>query len=169
MGDNGGVLNYDQLLVLCSQSGINLTQEIKKAKIEDTLSQLPFVYVYERSDFSTKLYGAIIYPEYIKRGIQKNEFQKYITGKFTMFTKSDENHDEYLEINLELQPDIKSSAALKKLITTTITDVLVQESSEHRNNMSLLARSKVEPRIIFWSYEHETYFKPGGKQKWVKK
>jgi phenylacetate-CoA ligase len=72
MGDNGGVLNYDQLLVLCSQSGINLTQEIKKAKIEDTLSQLPFVYVYERSDFSTKLYGAIIYPEYIKRGIQKN-------------------------------------------------------------------------------------------------
>jgi phenylacetate-CoA ligase len=169
LGDNGGEFSFEKMTLLCKESGIDLDKEIKIAKIEDTITELPFVYVYERDDFSTKLYGAIIYPEHIKKGLLQEQFQEMVTGKFTMSTKFDEKEDAYLEVNIELQPYKKATLGFTKIITQAISDSLAKESSEYRNNLTLLSPSKVEPRVIFWDYEDGLYFKPAGKQKWVKK
>ena len=42
----------------------------KNAGIKNHMYQLPFVYVYERTDMSTTLYGLQIYPEIIKKEVQ---------------------------------------------------------------------------------------------------
>ena len=169
IGDNGAVLTYGDIERICEEEGIDLQKEIVRANIKDTITELPFVCVYERSDFSTKLYGAIIYPEYIKKGLQKEHLEEYITSKFTMYTRFDDQEDEYLEINIELQPNVEETEKLRHEVALSVSKALIEESAEHKNNTTLLSQGKVEPRIIFWTAEHETHFKVGGKQKWVKK
>ncbi len=169
IGDNGGVFTWKQFIEICGQEGVDIWKEIKKVGIEDTIAELPFVFVYERTDFSTKLYGAIIYPEYIKKGLQVENLEKYVTGKFTMYTKHNEQEDEYLEVNIELHAGINESEWLRHEVTSSISKSLIEKSAEHKNNVNMMPKGKVEPVIIFWPHEHESHFKSGGKHKWTKK
>jgi phenylacetate-CoA ligase len=168
IGDNGGVHDFKDIEKIFKEQGMDLREEAKKAGIEDTIAELPFVYIYERTDLSTKLYGAIIYPEYIKAGLQNSTLEKYITGKFTMFTEHDKNEDEYLEINVELKSGINESEWLATEVRKYVSESLLEKSAEHKNNANMMA-DKVEPRIVFWPHEHPTHFQTGIKQKWVKK
>ncbi len=167
IGDNGGTWYFKDVEKIFEEEGINLRDEAKNVGIDHTIAELPFVYVYERTDLSTKLYGAIIYPEYVKVALQEHAIEKYITGKFTMYTKHDERQDEYLEINVELKPGIIESSWLKEEVTKLISGSLSHHSAEHKNNVHML-NGKVTPRIVFWPHEHPTHFQTGIKQKWVK-
>lgn len=169
IGDNGGVFTWKEFIEICGKEGVDIWKEIKKAGIEDTIAELPFVYIYERTDFSTKLYGAIIYPEYVKHGLQEENLEKYVTGKFTMYTKYNEKEDEYLEVNIELHSGINESEWLRHEVTNSVSKSLIEKSAEHKNNVNMMPKGKVEPQIVFWPHEHQTHFKNGGKQKWVKK
>jgi phenylacetate-CoA ligase len=168
IGDNGGVISFNDVEKIFADEGLDLAKETEGAGISDTVSKWPFVYVYERTDLSTKLYGAIIYPEYIKAGLQNPDLEDYVTGKFTMFTKNDKDQNEYLEVNVELQAGVGETKELRDTVIKSISTTLKEQSAEHENNSKSLGE-KVEPKIIFWPHEDLTYFKPGIKQKWVKK
>lgn len=168
IGDNGGVLTYDEVETICKEEGIDLATEIKKAKIGDTITQLPFVYIYERSDFSASFYGALIYPEYIKKALAHDSLYPYITGKFTMYTKNDEHENQYLEINIEMKQNQKIESSMRSQIVTLIQETLVEQSAEYKKITESLGK-KALPKLTFWSYGHEKYFFGGAKQKWVKK
>jgi len=168
IGDQGGVFSFDELNNKLFSSGISLYKEAKNVGIEKKIYQLPFVYIYERSDMSTKLYGAVIYAEYITVGLQNNGIQKYITGKFSMFTKHDKNQNEYLEINIELKPGITESDWLVERVTNSVVNSLLKKSAEYKYLAAML-NDKVRPKITFWPAGDPTYFKSGVKQKWVKK
>jgi phenylacetate-CoA ligase len=166
IGDQGGVLTYTDVVRACAEAGVDLQLEIKKARIADTIMELPFVYLYERADLSTKLYGAIIFPEHVKQGLQHPAFHKVITGRFTMTTENDAQHNEYLEINIELQHGIKDGESIRGTIVEHIMKSLSASSDEYRYLASSVP-DKIVPRIVFWLHEHPTYFPPGIKQKWV--
>lgn len=166
VGDRGGVHSYDELKAIFAEAGINLEKEAKKLDVP--LYKLPFVYVYERADLSTKLYGAIMYPEHVKIGLQNPAFEKSITGRFTMTTEHDEQHNEYLEINVELHRGVEDGEPIRETLVGSIVKSLSDSSSEYRNNYANMA-GRVTPRIVFWPHEHPKYFNPSIKQKWVKK
>jgi phenylacetate-CoA ligase len=168
IGDNGGTHHFKDVVEIFNSEGIDLWAEAKKAGIDDTVAELPFVYVYERTDLSTKLYGAIIFPEYVKAGLNNEELEKYTTGKFTMYTKHDEKQDEYLEINVELKPNTNESEWLAQEVTRFISKSLMEKSAEYKYLKDML-NNKINPKIIFWPHEHPTHFQTGIKQKWVKK
>ncbi len=167
IGDNGGVYDFKDIEQMFKEEKIDIWEEIEKAGIKDTVSELPFVYIYERTDLSVKLYGAIIYPEYVKAGLQNHGLEKYITGKFTMYTKNDKKQDEYLELNIELKPGITESDWLSQEVRKLVSASLIEKSAEHKNNANMMP-GKVEPHIIFWPHGHPTHFQTGIKQKWVK-
>ena len=168
IGDHGGVMTYDEVENKFQKHGIDLAAEMKRLGMERTLTKLPFVFVYERSDFSTKLYGAIIYPEHVKESLHHHpKILDNLTGKFTMITKSDDTHNQYLEINLEMKKNTKHNDDLKKTVRDVIVNNLLEKNAEYKNNASMMPE-KVEPRIVFWEHEHPTHFNPVGKQKWVK-
>jgi len=169
IGDNGGVLTFAEVARIFKEEGIDLSAEAKKVGIEKTIAELPFVYVYERTDLSTKLYGAIIYPEHIKAGLEKKKnLNHHLTGKFTMFTKFDDRHNEYLEINVELKPGIDENDELTKQILEAVVESLLEKNAEYKNNASVIL-DRVKPKIILWTHGHPLHFQPGIKQKWVKK
>lgn len=105
IGDSGGVYSLREISDVFREYDIDLEYEATKARIK--LMDLPFVYVFERNDFSTTLYGLQIYPQTIKRCIESSILSKILTGKFTLETFFDKKNNQYLRIHLELKPNQK--------------------------------------------------------------
>lgn len=168
IGDHGGVATFDEINEKLVANKISLAKEAKTAGINNKIYQKPFVYVYERSDLSTTLYGLQIYPEVIREVLLDDPHGKYLTGKFSMMTKFDKKHNQYLEINLELKKGKKQSTRIKKHLNNVIVLNLRSKISEFKELNNFLGK-RAHPKIVFWPHEHPKHFKPGIKQKWVKK
>ena len=172
LADRGGVIPFDEMIRKFKKGGINLFKEAKKAKIDKTILKLPFVYVYERSDLATTLFGILIYPEYIKSAFQNKSLSNYLTGKFTMTTKTDRQQNQFLEINVELKKGERRNDRLIKTIKDCVVKSLMRRSTEYNylyKNSTPAYQRKLFPKIVLWPHEHSLYFAPGTKQKWVKK
>ena len=167
-GDNGGVLSYEDLEDRLSDGGIDLTEEIRSRGLKSKVSKLPFVYVYERKNLATTLYGVLIYPEFIKAALMHPQINSLLTGKFTMVQKYTTDQDQYLEINLELKKDVGITKTRENFIVRRIVEVLKDRSSEFRELAKNLD-GRVAPRLVFWPQEYPEFFASGTKQKWVKK
>lgn len=169
VGDHGGVMSFEEVREKLSRFGYDIYKEAEKVGVpKQFVYQLPFVYVYERNDFSTTLYGLQIYPEVVREVLLRKHIAPFVTGKFTMLTKFDDTHDQYLEINIELQKNVQVTDTMHDKILKEIYDNLCAKSSE----FSELARylgNRAYPKIVFWPTEDPTFFKPGIKQKWVQK
>lgn len=168
IGDRGGVMNFNEVCGIMKKNGIDVVGLARRKKISDVIYQLPFVYVYERSDFSTTFYGLQIYPEYIREALFKKSLQKFTTGKFTMETKFDKKHNQYLEIHIELKKNRKANNKMYHYALHHITDHLLSASSEFKELFSHL-KTRALPKLAFWEHEHPLYFKAGTKQSWTKK
>lgn len=167
VGDRGGVYNLDQIIDIFRDQKVDLIAEARKVKID--LLRLPFVYVYERNDFSTTLYGLQVYPQTIKRAIETPTISKTLTGKFTLETQYDKKSDQYLKINFELKPNQKSKASLSTQVEKSILKSLLSENSEFRELTGMLGSKRTKPKLFFWPFNHSQYFKSGIKQVWLKK
>ena len=166
IGDQGGVMSFYEVKKKFERYGYDIKSLAKSVGII-SVPELPFVYLYERSDFSTKFYGAIVFPEYIKAALEREEAENFITGKFTMFIRHDKKHNQSLEINIELRKNKKANKKLEKTLQNIIFRELIERSAECKNNAQLLG-DKMKPKIILWTNGDPLYFKTGIKQKWVK-
>jgi phenylacetate-CoA ligase len=166
--DNGGIYTISEIEQKFNDIGMNLNEEIKQAKISNTIWNIPFVYVFERNDFTVKLYGANIFPETIRHALQQKRFEKYVTGKFTMYINFDEDQNQFLEINIELMKGIDIQEELADKIQKAIVVRLLEENSEYKSNYRSNPPRQT-PKIDLWTYEDPNFFRPGGKQKWIKK
>lgn len=167
--DQGGVISFKEMFKKCQNTGIDLLDESSKQKIDDTIWNLPFVFVHERSDFIVKLCGANIYPQTIRKALTDVEAAENLSGKFTAAIKYDKNQDQYMELNIELKIGSNPTKTFSKLTRDIIVKYLLKENSEYKYLYTNLPKKQVLPKIIFWEYGSKPYFKSGGKQKWIKK
>ncbi len=169
IGDHGGTFNFSDMKKRLHILDIDFDMEVKKAGLTDSIIKLPCVYVYERNDLSTTLYGLQIYPEVIREPLLHNTFNPYLTGKFSMVTKFSNKQDQYLEIVIETKKGINKVPILqKKKVLKNIMENLHKKSSEFSELAKYLGK-RAYPKLIFVTYEHKDYFNPGIKQKWVRK
>lgn len=166
IGDHGGVYTFRELAERFKAHGIDLVKEAKAAGIGKHVYELPFVYVFERIDLATTLYGLQVYPETIKEVLLHKHFVNDLTGKLTLITKYDNNQDQYLEINLEQKPKAEINKAFASELLAEIIKNLREKNSEFRELSDFLGK-RAEPKLIFWPYEDPLYFKTGTKQSWV--
>jgi len=167
VGDHGGVYSFGDLWRKFEENGVNLSKEIGKNNLNESCYELPLVYIYERDDLSTNLYGLQIYPEPIREALLKTPINSYLTGKFSLETLFDKFQNQYLLINLELiKSQVNPPKKLLKKIINTIVSHLESKNSEYRELRKFLGK-KALPHIKFWPHEDPKYFKVGIKQKWV--
>lgn len=166
IGDRGGVIPFEKVREMLYDQRVDTGAFLGKAR-QMISPAFPFVYLYEREDFSVKLYGAIIYPEHIREALQRRAYEKILSGKFVMLIRYDRRQRQDLKIHVELKPDAKVSEKRKREITNLVVKVLLLRNSEYRNNYFAL-RKRVVPELIFHPYGDPSYFKEGIKQKWVK-
>ena len=91
-----------------------------------------------------------------------------LTGKFTMVVVYNDQMNQELQINVELKNGGSVSEGLEKYYLEAVKNQLLLEVSEYRKTYEEKG-DLVLPKIIFWPYESQNYFRPGIKQKWVKK
>lgn len=170
LGDHGGTYSFTEMTAKLKDSGINLRKEARQAGIEKYWYELPFVYVYERADSSTTLYGLQVYPEPVRQALIKKPLSTYLTGKFTLETRFDNRQNQYLLIHLEVRksrngtiPEIIKKAALNAIVEQTEL-----RNSEYRELRRFLGKRAL-PHLQFWPAEDPKYFKLGIKQKWATK
>jgi phenylacetate-CoA ligase len=165
--DNGGVLSLESIRNSYVVNKLNLDNEAAYADIKDKHWNLPFVYIYERSDFSVTFTGAQIYPEEIRRALLNPALHEFVTGKFTMIAGYDEKAQNFLELHIEMRKKVDSSAELSAKIQKIVIDHLLKENSEYRVLYGDY-KEKLHPRINLWEHEHKLHFEGKGKQKWLK-
>ncbi|HEX5798258.1 MAG TPA: hypothetical protein VFX79_02785 [Candidatus Saccharimonadales bacterium] len=163
--DYGGVLTKKEVYKRLRASGYDIDAIIKEKGIESTVWNLPFVYVYERDDFSVSYYAFLIYPDTVRRALQAVEFEKHITGKFTMEVDYDKNGNQRFKIYIEKKPT-QEEKTLKDKLKKHIHTQLCEENSEYRVTAEIIGE-KFQPHIYLLDNGDPDYFKPGTKQKWV--
>ncbi len=166
--DYGGILPRGELQDRLSRAGVDTPTLAQEQGISDTLWNLPFVYIYERNDFSVSYYAFLVYPDTIRRALEDSELAQIVTGKFTMLVEYDDTGRQRLHINIEGKSGISPSDDTAQHLQEILHTSLQAESSEYRETAKTVGEV-VKPLVKLWEYEDPTYFKPGTKQKWVKK
>jgi phenylacetate-CoA ligase len=164
--DYGGVLHRADVHAKLAESGYDFAKAAEQAHITDSLWNLPYVYVYERNDFSVSYYAFTVYPDFIRRPLQHDSLHTKITGKFIMHVDYSSEGRQRLNVNVELKANIEPTDKLAADIQHQIHAGLYKESSEYRETFNMVGEA-VKPIIYLHPYEHPEYFKPGTKQKWV--
>lgn len=165
--DHGGIVTLAEMEQKFVDNGLDLRAMAAAAKIE-TIWNLPFVFVYERSDFSVSFYAFQVYPETIRHVVTTGSFAEELTGKFTMTVDFNVRGRQELTINFELKPETENTPEFAARLMESIMARLLHDNSEYRRTYEEYG-DEICPKLVFWDYENATYFKPGTKQKWIKK
>ncbi len=99
IADTGGIITYEAMQEFLTKWGVNPVAVQGKGH-----HQLPFVYVFGRSNFTVSYFGANIYPENVTVGLEQGEIKEWVTGKFVLQALEDEDKNRFLSIVVELAP-----------------------------------------------------------------
>lgn len=166
--DYGGVLQREEVHAQLHSMGYDVVAAAHEAGISDSLWNLPYVYVYERNDFSVSYYAFQLYPDAVRRALQHDKLGKAVTGKFTMAVDYNDEGRQELHIHVELKHAVTPTDKLAEAVLQGVHERLLAESSEYRETYKTIGPVAM-PIIHLWDYESPEYFRPGTKQKWVTK
>lgn len=159
--DRGGVLFQKDFTDAIPALG----EYFNELKREQKLWNLPFVYVFGKSDQTAIVYGANVYPENIKRALENENVRQQVSGKFIIHTDLDENKDQRFCIDLECANGVSPDANLTKQLGQFIHETLISINSEYRSSYQGTG-DKIYPRIKLYS-KGDQHFCVGIKHKWT--
>lgn len=151
MHDYGGVIQRNQLDDLCEEAGCDLDTDIRLNNLSKFNHNLPFVYLFGRGKFAATIYAANIYPENVREVLTDKYICSLVTGKFTLETKYKDNHDHYLNINVELAENIKFDPSIASRISAIFIKRVPLLNSEYSKVLKEYGK-KVEPQITLYHY-----------------
>lgn len=164
--DLGGTISYEHAISMLNEFSPSWRKGSKKYSFSKNIWKLPFVYLYERSDFALTWFGATIYPENIRKALHKPSLRRFTTGRFTMTMVPNRKFVPQLQINIELHPGKHSSSKMKEQFVEAIVQMLLKENSEYRSS-SMQQKNGLIPQVILWPNNHKKYFSSKIKQQWV--
>jgi phenylacetate-CoA ligase len=128
--DQGGLITYAQMLEFLAEWGFNPITELENHR---GIHQLPFVYIFGRSNFTVSYFGANIYPENVTVGLEQPIIREWVTGKFVLQVKEDLDKNRFLSVVVELAPGIEDKEEKRLSITAAILAQLLRLNSEFAN------------------------------------
>ncbi|MDZ7955944.1 phenylacetate--CoA ligase family protein [Nostoc sp. DedQUE09] len=155
--DTGGIISYEAMLQFLAEWGFdavaalqneshnsefdtpNSARAKRPASANSTqhsprgIHQLPFVYVFGRSNFTVSYFGANIYPENVTVGLEQPGIQEWVTGKFVLQVKEDADKNRFLSVVVELAVGVEGSEDRREAIASSILSQLLRLNSEFAN------------------------------------
>ncbi len=167
--DYGGVIGYNTAADTLKTHGIDIDAELSANSLTETHWRLPFLYIYERTDFSVSYFSINIYPDPIRKALLLPEYHASLTGKFSMKATYNDAGEQRLEIYVESRSTLPgSSSKLASHIREDTHQALMRESTEYPEVFRMYGE-RAKPVVILKPYEDDELFKPGTKQKWALK
>jgi len=164
IGDNGGLMTHQQIMRITEKNGVD-TKEKLALREYSKIWQLPYVYVFGRSDHTAILYGANIYPENIRTALETGNIANKCSGRLVMEMEEDKQHNQHLNVHVECKKRVKPTNQLREQVARTTVLVLEQINYEFANTLKAIG-NKAIPRIYLHKYGDEQYFSRQRKQKW---
>ena len=162
--DRGGILTRQNIIDTIPELG-EYFQQLEK---DHKLWNLPFVYVFGKSDQTVILYGANVYPENIKAALEQEDVREQFTGRVVMYTDDDSNKDQRLHIEVECAPNIKPTNQLVQRMTQRIYETLIELNSEYRVVNGGIGDRTI-PNVHLFPYGDERFRITKVKHAWTKK
>jgi phenylacetate-CoA ligase len=165
--DTGGILSCAELLDRCRAAGSDPLAGLQAAGYSGPVPDLPFVYIFGRSDFTISFYGANIYPENVKAGLEDGRVHDRVTGKFVMYVIHDSRQRERLRVHVELGPGLapEQSGDLAALLAAVIPEQVRRQNSEFAHYVSPEAQV---PEIVLHPTADPAWFAPGLKHRYTR-
>ncbi|HEX2671285.1 MAG TPA: phenylacetate--CoA ligase family protein, partial [Polyangiaceae bacterium] len=165
ISDSGGIFAYQALVDRLREFGFDAEQEARKAGAT-RLHRLPFVYVFGRSHFAVSYYGANVFPDTVSIGLEQPQTRAFVTGKFVLEVKEDEERNRRLTIAVELAPGVTAEPGLDERVAGAILAVLLRLNSEFANYVPAERR---QPLVTLWPAGDPEYFPIGVKHRYARK
>jgi len=162
--DRGGVLKRQDIIDTLPE----MEKYFADLKSDHKLWNLPFVYVFGKSDQTVILYGANIYPENIKRALEEEDIRQYVSGNFIMYTDLDRNKDQCFFVEVECASDIRNTRRLEEKISRLIHETLISVNSEYRSSYGGTG-NKMAPQVRLIPYNNKKMNQGSIKHTWSKK
>src|SRR6185503_8284256 len=134
IADAGGLVDYRAMLDYVGQYGVDPVAEVRQLT-ERGVRPLPFAYVFGRADFTISYFGANVYPENVTVGLEQSPIDQWVTGKFVMQAREDDDRNRYLSIVVELAPNVATRAEIAPTIAQSIVSNLLRLNSEFAHSV----------------------------------
>jgi phenylacetate-CoA ligase len=133
---------------------------------ERDVRPLPFAYVFGRADFTISYFGANVYPENVTVGLEQSPVDAWVTGKFVMQVREDDDRNAYLSIVVELGPGVSADDTKVQVVGDSILHHLRRLNSEFAN---YVPPERQPPRIELAPTGDPTYFPVGVKHRYTRR
>ncbi|MBE9055224.1 phenylacetate--CoA ligase family protein [Sphaerospermopsis sp. LEGE 08334] len=160
--DNGGLISYSEMLKFLGEWGFDPVAELGENR---GIHQLPFVYVFGRSNFTVSYFGANIYPENVTVGLEQPIIREWVTGKFVLQVKEDQDQNRFLSVVVELAPKVEGSEEKITQITNSILTQLLRLNSEFANYVPVEYQT---PQVELKPTGDAEYFPVGVKHRYTR-
>ncbi|MEA1929380.1 MAG: hypothetical protein U9M92_00625 [Patescibacteria group bacterium] len=164
--DAGRIFDYDEFASTLEGGGLDWKKDLRVGGATNPW-RLPLIAFYGRSDQTVIFYAANIYPGHVHMALARKNLLSRITGKFTIIKKPLPNHEQCLVVNIEMRKDTKGTSKIRAEIKKAVCQTLLKANSEYSDTVKHHPDKNLSPRVKLWSYQHEKYFKPGLKPKYI--
>jgi len=165
IGDRGGLIDYSEMSKKLMVQGIDFKSEIKRLGLEQYNWNLPFVYLFGRTDLTVIFYGANIYPENIKPVLDRKNWSNILSGKFLMSVEEDRKKDKEIHIKVELAKNISRTKKISEKLQKDIFESLKKLNSEYNIIFRSIGKQAI-PKVELVEYGS---FQVGIKHKWTRR
>ena len=163
--DSGGIVSYDAMLEFLAKYSFDPVAELQNQGGRG-VRQLPFVYVFGRSNFTVSYFGANIYPENVTVGLEQPVIREWVTGKFVLQVQEDADKNRFLSVVVELAPGVEDSEDKREAITSSILTQLKRLNSEFAN---YVPSEYQMPQVALAPTGDPEYFPVGVKHRYTRK
>lgn len=162
--DTGELVSHNDMRAILLAEG--LLPEALKNEFEKWA--YPFIFLGSRSDVAATFYALNIYPENIKAGLEANEIEQQVTGKFLIYTKTSHNdRDQKLYVDVECARDIAPSRPLARKLAKSIFDNLLQLNAEYRKLYRSIGKRAL-PHVLLSAFGDQKFVVKKAKHRWNK-
>jgi phenylacetate-CoA ligase len=165
IADSGGLVGYEDMLDRLAQHGFDPLFELKQVS-DRGARPLPFAYVFGRADFTISYFGANVYPENVTVGLEQAPIDQWVTGKFVMQAREDDDRNAFLSIVVELGPGVAPDPDKVATIAESIVHHLRRLNSEFAH---YVPAAKQRPRIKLVPQGDPEYFPVGVKHRYTRR
>ncbi len=165
IADSGGLMGYDEMLGFLKRHDFDPIAEVQRSS-DRGIRPMPFAFVFGRADFTISFFGANVYPENVTVGLEQSPIDQWVTGKFVMRAREDEDHNAYLSIVVELGPGVTPSTEMAETIAASVQQHLLRLNSEFG---AYVPPERQRPRVQLAALGDPEYFPVGVKHRYTRR
>lgn len=156
IGDQGGVLAYEDVLTFCAQHGFDPVAASVAA-----VRTAPFVYVFGRALSTVSFFGANVYPENIAPALERAAIAAAVTGRFVLETREDGDRELHLAVELTPGGSVDADA-----LAAAVRAELLRTNSEFAH---YVPAERQLPEVTLRPAGDPEYFPLGVKHRYVRR